>query len=193
MQQRPLTRPPKMPKATKQATPPAKQKPARPKPATTTRRITTTTKKKHGVNPATVTADRKERLAVESDRLNTQAALLSNTLADFAPGDLAGRKAVVDELTTIRANWKAVRHEIETGEAPKQATDAPKPTEIRLGMSEAQVKAEIQKNQVNLSKLRRKLEDKPGDKKAGAWEADVARLTALINDYRAELVRIQYE
>ncbi|WP_041258120.1 hypothetical protein [Fibrella aestuarina] len=118
---------------------------------------------------------------------------MSNTLADFAPGDLAGRKAVVDELTTIRANWKAVRHEIETGEAPKQATDAPKPTEIRLGMSEAQVKAEIQKNQVNLSKLRRKLEDKPGDKKAGAWEADVARLTALINDYRAELVRIQYE
>ena len=116
---------------------------------------------------------------------------MSNTLADFAPDDVAGRKAVVDQLTTIREQWKAVRHELATGEAPKGA--APKPTEIRLGMSEAEIKAQIQKNQVNLSKLRKKLTDKPGDAKAAGWESDIARLTALNNDYKAELVRIQYE
>lgn len=126
--------------------------------------------------------------------MHKEAALLSNTLADFAESDTPGRKAAIDQIITIREEWKDVRHELTTGEKRKpEPTGRVKPTEARLGISEAEVRAELQKIRVNISKTKKKLEESPEHKNRASWETDLARLEAIKNDYETELIRLKHE
>lgn len=131
---------------------------------------------------------------MQADRLHKEAALLSNTLADFPEHDQEGRKSTVDAILELRELWKDARHEMETGQPRRPAPDkSKKPTEIRTGMSEAEIKVELAKTRVNISKTRKKLADSPEHRNRVTWEADLARLEAIRDDYDTELIRLKYE
>lgn len=130
---------------------------------------------------------------VEADGLNREAALLSNSLADFAADDVAGRRNVVDQLLDVRRRWKRLRVAIDTGVMPQDEAPRPKPTEIRLGMSEAEVRMELQRSRVNVSKYQQKLGERPDHKKAVEWQGELDRLRAMVEQYETELIRLNYE
>ena len=131
---------------------------------------------------------------MQADRLHKEAALLSNSLSDYAENDVEGRKSVIDAILELRENWKDARHELETGQIRRPPLNRDqKPTEARLGMSESEIKVELSKIRVNISKNRKKLEDKPEHKNRPTWEADLARLEAIREDYESELIRLKYE
>ncbi|OIN55493.1 hypothetical protein BLX24_30050 [Arsenicibacter rosenii] len=135
---------------------------------------------------------------MEAERLHREAALLSNTLADFAENDVAGRKAVVDQIIDLRERWKDVRYQIDHGQ-PRQSNRyvpvnrPPKPTEIRTGMTEAEIRSELSKTRVNISKYKAKLADNPDSVKTEKWEQELARLEAIREQYDTELIRLTYE
>jgi len=131
---------------------------------------------------------------MRAESLHKEVALLSNTLSDFSEEDVEGRKNIVDAILELREAWKDVRFELENGKPRRAPLERDqKPTEARLGMSEAEVKVELQKNRVNISKNRKKIEDSPEHKNRPTWEADLARLEAINNEYETELIRLKYE
>ena len=131
---------------------------------------------------------------MEAERLHREAALLSNTLADFADDDVAGRKVVVDQIIDLRERWKDVRYQLTYGKPRKSDTARPpKPTEIRLGMSEAEIKVELARTRVNISKNKAKLATWPDHRHVPAWEQELARLEAIKDQYETELIRLNYE
>lgn len=132
---------------------------------------------------------------LKAEDLHRKAALLSNTLADFDDDDLPGRKVVVDQILTIREEWKDVRYEIETGQPRRKLPEAPpvvKPTTISTGLTDSEIKVELQRIRVTISKLKDKLEERPDHKKANEWQADLDRLTGLRDAYEAELTDRKY-
>lgn len=131
---------------------------------------------------------------MEADRLHREAALLSNSLADFADDDVAGRKVVVDQIIDLRERWKDARYKLDHGQdRRKQRDDARKPTEIRMGMSEAEIRLELGKTRVNISKYRAKLDEKPTHSKRVSWDQELGRLMAIKELYETELIRLNYE
>ena len=123
---------------------------------------------------------------LEADRLNARAALLSNSLADFADDDDAGRLAVVEELEQIRELWKDAQYERHTGKKRRDAK-TPKPTQIKGNLNEAEIKLELARIRTNISKAQTKLAERPDHKKAYEWQADLERLLSLKLAYEAEL------
>jgi len=119
---------------------------------------------------------------------------LSNTLGDFAKHDDEGRRKVIEQIKQKREAWKDVTYELKTGRKRNpEPAKALKPTEIRTGMTEAEIKVELQKTRVNISKNKLKIEEKPDHKNRGAWEEELARLEAIKDDYETELIRLKYE
>lgn len=129
---------------------------------------------------------------MQSDSLHKEAALLSNTLADFPENDTKGRKEVIDKILKVREAWKDTRAELETGQ-PRKPAKTQKPTEARLGISEAELTAELKKTRVNISKYKKKIEEEPEHKKRPSWDNELARLEAIREDYETELIRLKYE
>ena len=129
---------------------------------------------------------------VLADGLHREAALLSNTLADFADNDIEGRKPVVKQILAIRERWKDARHEAATGQKRREEKPA-KPTIASQGLQAAEIKLEMQKTRVNISKYEKKLEEKPEDKKATTWSQELARLQAILEQYKDELRLLSYE
>ncbi|GAB3990330.1 hypothetical protein GCM10028807_17260 [Spirosoma daeguense] len=117
---------------------------------------------------------------------------MSNTLADFDADDVAGRKVVVDKILEIRELWKDARFELINGK-PRQAPKPEKPTTVTSGLSEAEIKLELQKTRVNISKNETKLLEKPDHAKAAIWSQELARLKAIKTQYEDELRLLSYE
>ena len=128
---------------------------------------------------------------LKADDLHRKAALLSNTLADFADEDVPGRKAVVDQILEVREQWKDVRYEIETNQQRRKLPQ-PKPTSTTTGLTDSEIKVELQRIRVNISKMKDKLEERPDHKKASEWLADLDRLIGLREAYEAELTDRKY-
>lgn len=128
---------------------------------------------------------------LRAESLHRQAALLSNTLADFADEDVAGRKTVVDQILAIREEWKDVRYEIETGQQRRTLPEA-KPTNPKAGLTEAEIKVELSRIRTNISKYADKLAERPDHKKADEWQAEFDRLIGLREAYEAELADLRY-
>ncbi|GAB3754033.1 hypothetical protein [Spirosoma pomorum] len=128
---------------------------------------------------------------IQAEDLHRRAALLSNTLADFDDDDVDGRKPVVNEILSLREQWKDVRYEIETGQKRREEKPA-KPTTIELGMSEAEIKVELAKTRVNVTKNKQKLEENPDHKNAATWQAEYDRLVILRDAYEMELANLKY-
>jgi hypothetical protein len=133
---------------------------------------------------------------LEADRLHREAALLSNTLADFADDDVEGRTPVVDQILAIREQWKDVRYELQTGQ--KRTPEKPaKPTVETValtskGKGQAELKLEIQRHAVNISKQRTKLTERPDHKLATTWQNELARLLAIKEHLEDELRLLSY-
>jgi len=117
---------------------------------------------------------------------------LSNTLADFADHDVVGRKAVVDQILAIRQQWKDIRYELAYGQ-PRRPERPAKPTTATSGLSQAEIKLELQKIRVNISKQEAKLEERPDHPKATVWQQELARLQAIKNQYDDQLRLASYE
>lgn len=128
---------------------------------------------------------------MRADELHRKAALLSNTLADFDDDDVVGRKRVVDEILAIREEWKDVRYEIETGQQRRKMPE-PKPTNITGGLSDAEIKVELQRIRTNISKYTDKLAERPDHKKSDEWQSELDRLIGLREAYEAELADRRY-
>lgn len=133
----------------------------------------------------------KEQLLLEAERLHKEAALLSNTLADFADSDSEGRRPVVEQILALRELWKDARHEWQTGQKRRPAP-TPKPTTASHGLQAAEIKLEIQKTRVNISKYEDKLEQRPEHNKAAAWKQELARLRAIKEQYEDDLRLLLY-
>ncbi|MVM36121.1 hypothetical protein GO755_39280 [Spirosoma sp. HMF4905] len=129
---------------------------------------------------------------VLAEGLHREAALLSNTLADFDDNDVAGRKPVVEQILAIRERWKDARHEAATGQKRREEKEA-KPTMASQGLQAAEIKLEIQKTRVNIYKTQTKLEERPEHKNATAWKQELARLQAILEQYKDELRLLSYE
>ncbi|UHG93366.1 hypothetical protein [Spirosoma oryzicola] len=125
---------------------------------------------------------------LEAERLNSKAALLSNTLADFADDDVAGRLKVVEQLEEIRELWKDAQYELKTGKQRREPK-ATKPTQPKEGLSEAEIKLELSRIRTNISKNQTKLAERPDHKNAFEWQAELDRLQSLKLAYEAELTR----
>lgn len=117
---------------------------------------------------------------------------MSNTLADFADHDVVGRKAVVDQILAIRQQWKDIRYELAYGQ-PRRPERPAKPTTATSGLSQAEIKLELQKIRVNISKQEAKLEQRPDHSKAPVWQQELARLQAIKNQYDDQLRLASYE
>lgn len=132
---------------------------------------------------------------MEASAIHQETALLSDTLADFAPDDLAGRKATVDKILVLREQWKDKMYLAETGEVrrPPAKESVLKPTEIRLGLTEAEIILEMKKTSVNISKYRQKIGERPDHKKIEEWQAELDRLLVIQANYDTELRRLKYE
>ncbi len=129
---------------------------------------------------------------VEAEQLHREAALLSNSLADFEDNDVEGRRPVVAKILELRERWKDARYEIQTGQVRRPARD-PKPTMASQGLHAAEIKLEIQKTRVNISKYERKLADQPEHGKAATWSQELARLQHILEQYKDELRILSYE
>ncbi|GAB4047118.1 hypothetical protein [Spirosoma litoris] len=129
---------------------------------------------------------------LEAEALHREAALLSNSLADFADNDVEGRKPLVEQILAIREQWKDVRYEIQTGQKRREEKEA-KPTTASQGLHSAEIKVELQKTRVNISKNEKKLREQPDHAKASVWATELARLTAIKDEYEDQLRLLSYE
>lgn len=128
---------------------------------------------------------------LKAETLHREAALLSNTLADFTDDDVAGRQPVVERIIELREQWKDVRFEVETGQKRRKEAVS-KPTSVPLGMTEAELRVELQKIRVNISKYQGKIAERPDHKKAGEWQAELDRLVGLRDAYDDQLIELKY-
>ncbi|WP_020603118.1 hypothetical protein [Spirosoma spitsbergense] len=135
---------------------------------------------------------RKEQLILEAERLHKEAALLSNTLADFADNDVEGRRPVVEQILATRELWKDARHELATGQVRRPEKEA-KPTTATSGLRSAEIKVELQKTRVNIYKYETKISERPDHAKAATWSQELARLKAIKEQYEDELRLLNYE
>ncbi|MEZ0484280.1 hypothetical protein [Fibrella aquatica] len=116
---------------------------------------------------------------------------MSNRLGDFADDDIAGRKAIVDQILELREQWKDARYEMETGQPRRKQPDE-KHTKTTNGLTVAEIKVELGRIRTNISKLKDKLQERPDHKKAGEWQADLDRLIGLREAYEAEVADLKF-
>lgn len=130
---------------------------------------------------------------VEAERLNREAALLSNTLDDFTDDDVENRKPIVDKILNIKEQWGWVRYKINKGEPhPDSIPKEEKPTTIERGQSEAELKDELRRTRVNHSKYKAKIEANPDHKKIEVWTIEYERLDAIKTALEAEIIRLDH-
>jgi hypothetical protein len=133
----------------------------------------------------------KEQLTLEAERLHREAALLSNTLADFAPDDVDGRKPVVEQILALREQWKDARYKLQYGVARKPEKPAKATAETVAGsaqeMHRAEIQLDLQRTRVNISKYEKKLADTPDHRLAPGWKNELARLISVREQYETEL------
>lgn len=134
---------------------------------------------------------------MQADGFHREAALLSNTLHEFADADVAGRKPVVDRILAIRSEWKkcmkAIDYFDKTGTmpaAPAQRAASPGNTNAP---GVAELKVELSRMNVNISKYQKKLADAPDHKKAEQWQEDLAKMEAMKWEIKQNIVKLTYE
>ncbi|AXE21186.1 hypothetical protein DR864_27330 [Runella rosea] len=131
---------------------------------------------------------------MQADRLHQEAALLSNELHTFRDDDVAGVKPIIEKILDLRKGWKAIRLRVEHFQKFGRFPEAqPKKISPEVSGSEAELRVELQRINVNIVKYTKKLADNPDHKKASAWEEELARMKAHKMDLQAQITRIKYE
>ncbi|MPR36531.1 hypothetical protein [Salmonirosea aquatica] len=131
---------------------------------------------------------------MRADGLHREAALFSNSLHEFREDDVAGVKPVIAKILATREAWKKVMLSIEyvqkTGQLPPEKPTAAEQVPSPPGLAE--VKLELQRLNVNISKTRKKLELSPDHKKAEQWAADLEKMEAMKDGLRTQIVDLTY-
>lgn len=138
-----------------------------------------------------------EQLLVQADNLHKEAALLSNTLHQFADAEIDRVKPVVAQILGKREEWKRVKAKIEyfkkTGKLPEESPVVDKPTiSSQDSAAIAELKIEVGRIIEWLSKAKKKLELKPDHKKAELWREEMAKNEALRDELRNKIVELKY-
>ncbi|GAB2798828.1 hypothetical protein GCM10027275_50610 [Rhabdobacter roseus] len=130
---------------------------------------------------------------MQADGLHRAAALLSNTLHEYRPDDVAGVKPVIEQILAKREEWKRVMLQVEhvkkTGKLPDPVQV---PSSVPPANGLAELKLELARINVNISKTKKKLEQNPEHKKAQHWAADLDKLEALKDDLKTQIVALTY-
>lgn len=131
---------------------------------------------------------------MRADGLHREAALFSNSLHEFREDDVAGVKPVIAKILATREEWKKVMLSIEyvkkTGQLPPEKPAAAQQAPMPAGLAE--VKLELQRLNVNISKTKSKLELNPDHKKAEQWAADLDRMAAMKDGLKTQIVDLTY-
>jgi hypothetical protein len=138
-----------------------------------------------------------EQLLVQADNLHKEAALLSNTLHQFADADIDKVKPVVAQILAKRQEWKRVKAKIDyfkkTGKMPEEApAKDPVAGNSMDTPAIAELKVELGRIIEWISKTKKKLELKPDHKKAEQWREAVAKNEAMRNELRNTIVELRY-
>ncbi len=119
---------------------------------------------------------------------------MSNTLHQYPTDDLEGVRPVIGQILAKRAAWKEVvkraNYVKETGKLPEAAPEKPTPGPAPAGVAE--LKLELQRVGVNVSKLAKKIADRPDHNKAQQWAAELDRLNALKSELKQQIVDLTY-
>ena len=137
-----------------------------------------------------------EQLLMRANALHMEAALLSNTLHEFRDDDIEGVRPVIAQIEQARAEWSEVRRTIDyyqkTGTLPSQKSEQPllTPTENAPGVAE--LKVELTRLNVNITKYAGKLKANPDHKKAEQWAEDLGKMQALKEEIKQNIVNLTY-
>ncbi|WP_254561781.1 hypothetical protein [Dyadobacter diqingensis] len=125
-----------------------------------------------------------------------EAALLSNTLHEFRDDDIEGVRPVIAQIDAKRREWSQVLKTIDyfdkTGTLPKQQPDQSIMASIEKKEGVAELQLEINRLSVNISKYTKKLETTPEHKKAEQWREDLAKMEAMKNELRKDIINLNY-
>lgn len=137
-----------------------------------------------------------EQLLVQANGLHMEAAFLSNTLHEFADADLEGVKPVIDSILKIREQWTEVRKTIDyfqqTGTLPEEKVETSVLTPAVTAPGVAELKNEVSRLNVNISKYEKKMSTQPEHKKFERWAEDLAKMQSLKQEIRQQIVNITY-
>lgn len=138
-----------------------------------------------------------EQLLVKADGLHREAALLSNTLHQYADADVEGAKTAVDKILSLRNEWRSIRAKIEylekTGKLPEDTrAEAAASTNAVDSGTISELKLEVQRINTNISKHKKKLEINPDHKKAEQWKEDMAKMEAMKIELRTKIIELTY-
>jgi hypothetical protein len=137
-----------------------------------------------------------EQLLMRANGLHMEAALLSNTLHEFRDDDIDGARSVIGHIAQKRKEWKQVRQTIDffqkTGKLPEQKAETSilVPSENKPGVAE--LKLELSRLNVNISKYQKKINDQPDHKKMEVWKEDLAKMEALKFELKQNIVNLTY-
>lgn len=124
-----------------------------------------------------------------------EAALLSNTLHEFADSDIEGVKPVISKITAVRAQWTKVKKDIayfeKTGKLPEDPDNVPVPAcSNPAGLAEQRV--ELARLNSNISKHIKKIANNPDHKKIDQWREDLAKMEALKLEVKHNITELIY-
>jgi hypothetical protein len=128
---------------------------------------------------------------VQAENLHREAALLSNELHTYRDEDVDGVKPVIDKILDLRKAWKAVRSRIDYFAKNGKMPDAAPARQVSA--SEAELRVERQRLNVNIWKYEKKIVDNPDHPKMQAWQEELARMKMMKADINTQLTRIKYE
>lgn len=135
-----------------------------------------------------------EQLLEQADGLHREAALLSNTLHQYPTEDLEGVQPVIAQIRAKRGEWKEVVKRAnfvkQTGKLPEMVVEQPSAGPAPAGVAE--LKLELQRVGVNISKATKKIADRPDHKKSRQWSADLDKLNALKSELKEQIVNLTY-
>lgn len=133
---------------------------------------------------------------MQANRLHLEAALLSNTLHQYADDDLEGVLPVISKIGSVRSEWKNVKKSIQyfdkTGKLPEEQPESSIFTRAENAPGLAELKVELNRLNVNISKYSKKLETFPDHKKIEQWREDLAKMEALKFELKQDIANLTY-
>ena len=130
---------------------------------------------------------------MQTERLHREAALLSNELHTYRDDDIEGVKPVIGKILDVRKAWKVLRSRVDYFQKNGKFPDATpsKPTQ-EMSASEAELRVELGRINVNISKYAKKIKDNPDHAKQQLWQEELSRMMAMKTDINQQITRIKY-
>ncbi|MCA0229896.1 MAG: hypothetical protein LCH91_05490 [Bacteroidetes bacterium] len=134
---------------------------------------------------------------MEANKLHREAALLSNTLHTYRDDDVEGVKPVIDQILSVREKWKLavgrLEHYVKFGKLPDEPDPVPVEAPILADLSKSDLKVQLQQLNVNITKYKKKIDEKPQHSKSEYWKEELAKMEALKLELKEQIVLKRHE